>query len=61
MARHHVGELQPPADEESILADEQGVGRRAPKTCEGRIDFAAGAAIALRLFECDPPIILPEN
>jgi hypothetical protein len=50
MARHHVGELQPPADEESILADEQGVGRRAPKTCEGRIDFAAGAAIVLPLL-----------
>src|SRR5262249_28615906 len=43
MARRHSGQLQPPTDEKSILADEQGVRRLAPKICEGGIDFAAGA------------------
>src|SRR5262249_27274699 len=45
MARRHSGQLQPPTDEKSILADEQGVRRLAPKICEGGIDFAAGAGI----------------
>src|SRR5215813_140593 len=45
MACRHVGKLNPPAVEKSILADEQGVWPLAPKSCESRIDLAARAGI----------------
>src|SRR6476646_273784 len=43
MPRCHVGKLHPPAVEKYILAYEQSVGPLAHKSCEGRINLAAGA------------------
>ena len=40
-----VGKLMPPDDEKWICGDEEGVGPLAHKSCEGRIDLAAGAGV----------------
>ena len=45
MARRQLGQLDTPADEEGVAADEEGVGPLAHKSCEGRIDLAAGAGV----------------
>ena len=45
MARRQVGKLDPPAGEERVGGDEEGVGLVAHKRCEGRIDLAAGAGV----------------
>ena len=39
------GQLDTPGLEEGIAADEEGVGPLAHKSCEGRIDLAAGAGV----------------
>jgi hypothetical protein len=43
MARRHGSQLNAPAVEKSVAANEQRVGPLAPKSCEGHIDLAAGA------------------
>ena len=45
MARREVDQLDAPADEEGVGADEERVGPLARKRCEGRIDLAAGAGV----------------
>ena len=45
MARRQVDQLDAPADEKGVGADEEGVGPLAHKSCEGRIDLAAGAGV----------------
>jgi len=40
-----LGKLKPPAAEKCILANEEGVGPLPHKSCEGRIDLAAGASV----------------
>ena len=45
MARRQVGQLDTPAGEKGVAADEEGVGPLARKRCEGRIDLAAGAGV----------------
>ena len=45
MARRQVDQLDAPAGEEGVAADEQRVGPLAHKRCEGRIDLAAGAGV----------------
>ena len=45
MARRQVDQLDTPAVEEGVAADEEGVGPLAHKSCEGRIDLAAGAGV----------------
>jgi hypothetical protein len=45
VARRQVGQLETSAEEEDVGADEKRVGPLAPKTCEGRIDLAAGAGL----------------
>src|SRR5262249_5359116 len=52
MARRHVGKLHPPADEKSILANEEGVRPLAPKSCEGCIDLRL--VLALSTWSCNP-------
>ena len=43
VARRQVDQLDTPAGEEGVGADEERVGPLARKRCEGRIDLAAGA------------------
>ena len=45
MARRHGSQLNAPAVEKSVAANEQRVGPLAPKSSEGRIDLAAGAGV----------------
>ena len=45
MARCQDGKLYPPGVEERAAADVQRVGSLAHKSCEGRIDLAAGAGL----------------
>ena len=45
MARRQVDQLDTPAVEKGVVADEKGVGPLAHKGCEGRIDLAAGAGV----------------
>ena len=45
VARRQVDQLDTPAGEEGVGADEEGVGPLARKSCEGRIDLAAGAGV----------------
>ena len=45
MARRQSGQLDTPAVEEGVAADEERVGPLAHKRCEGRIDLAAGAGV----------------
>src|SRR6478672_12848628 len=45
MARRQVDQLNTPAIEEAVAADEDGVGPLAHKSCEGRIDLAAGTDV----------------
>ena len=45
MARRQVDQLDTPAGEKGVAADEEGVGPLAHKSCEGRIDLAAGAGV----------------
>jgi hypothetical protein len=40
-----MGQLDTPAAEESVAADEEGFGSLAYKSCEGRIDLADGADV----------------
>jgi hypothetical protein len=47
MARRQVGQLDAPAGEYGVAADEDGVGPLAHKSCEGRVDLAAGAGFLL--------------
>jgi hypothetical protein len=47
MARPQVGQLDAPAGEYGVAADEDGVGPLAHKSCEGRVDLAAGAGFLL--------------
>src|SRR5262245_24890431 len=45
LTRRRVGKLHPPAGEKGVAGDEECVGASTYKTCEGRIDFPAGAGI----------------
>ena len=45
VARRQLDQLDTPAGEEGVGADEEGVGPLAHKSCEGRIDLAAGAGV----------------
>jgi hypothetical protein len=45
MARCRVGKLHPSAGEKNVVGDEKRVGASACKTCEDRIDLAAGAGV----------------
>jgi len=45
MARRPIGELQPPADEKCVLADEHGVGSLASKRREGGVNLATRAGV----------------
>ncbi len=45
VARRQSGQLDTPAGEEGVAADEERVGPLAHKSCEGRIDLAAGAGV----------------
>ena len=45
MARRPIGQLQPPAIEKCVLADEQGVGSLASKSREGGVDLADRAGV----------------
>jgi hypothetical protein len=45
MARREVNQLDTPAGEKGVIANEQGVRSLAHKSCEGCIDLAAGACI----------------
>jgi hypothetical protein len=47
MACRQIRKLDAPADEKGVGADEERVGPIAPKRCEGCIDLAAGADVAL--------------
>jgi len=44
VARRHGGQLNPPAVEKSIGADEEGIGSLALKRCKCGIDLAAARA-----------------
>jgi hypothetical protein len=43
MARREVNQLDTPAGEKGVMANEQGVGPLAHERCEGRFDLLAGA------------------
>src|SRR5262249_6523244 len=45
VARREVDQLDPPADEKGVGADEERIGPLSHKSCEGRIDLPAGAGI----------------
>ena len=45
VVRRQVDQLDTPAVEKGVGADEEGVGPLAHKSCEGRIDLAAGAGV----------------
>jgi hypothetical protein len=45
MACRRVGKLHPSAGEKNVAGDEKCVGASVCKTCEGRIDLAAGAGV----------------
>ena len=45
MARRQIDQLDTPAVEKCVVADENRVGPLAHERCEGGIDFAAGAGI----------------
>ena len=52
MARRQDGKLYPPAVEEGVAADEEGVGPLAHKSREYRFDLML--ALALRIWICSP-------
>ena len=45
MARRQVDQLDTPGAEKGIVADEEGVGPLAHKSCEGRFDLVAGVGV----------------
>ena len=45
MARREVNQLDTPAGDEGVRANEQGVGPLAHESCEGRFDLPAGAGL----------------
>ena len=45
VAGRQLDQLHTPADEKGVSADEEGVGPLAPKSCESRINLAAGAGV----------------
>jgi hypothetical protein len=45
VTRRQVGKLHPPAVEEGVAANEEGVGPLAHKCCEGCVDLAAGSGV----------------